>query len=44
MCIHIRTISAGDESMDYCRVSEKICLLEAGYPCEVEENEEEEDE
>ena len=30
--------------MDFCRVSEKVCLLEAGYPCEVEENEEEDEE
>ncbi len=39
-CPHIISKSAGDESLDFCEVTDrasgmKPCLLECGYECEI---------
>ena len=33
-CPYLRTIQGGDESMDYCDLVDKQCLLPGGYRCE----------
>jgi len=33
-CPHIITKRAGDESMDWCELVDKQCLLVGGYECE----------
>lgn len=32
-CPHLRRPRAGDESMDFCKLDDRICLL-VGYPSE----------
>lgn len=33
-CPYLRTIQGGDESLDYCDLVDKWCLLTGGYTCE----------
>ena len=33
-CPDMKTIRAGDESMDYCKLNDKMCLLVGDYRCE----------
>ena len=33
-CPNITTKLAGDESLDFCDIVDKVCLLVGGYTCE----------
>jgi len=41
-CIHmaILPVHGSDETMDYCMLSDKLCLLVSGNPCKAQEESE----